>query len=413
MDRHALTPWLLALASLCSVARSASAQEVGDSVVIKTNQTSLRGENGSTATVARGDIVGVLKVEPGRFYARLWEARNRQAEGWVGRGDVLALSAALASFDEELKRSPTAEGYAIRGEIQGHLKDYDKALADFDEAIRRDPKQARFHSDRGAARSYKHQDDQAIVDFNEAIRLDPRYTSAYVRRAFSWRNKGRYDKAMADCNEALRINPKFAAGHAARATVWIFGKQYGLAISDCGEAIRLDPNFAAGYATRGYAWQVKGDYAKAIADYNQAIRLSPKSAKWILNRGVVFAETEDYEQALADLDTAIRLDRKDFSALSFRAWLTATCSEVRYRDAKRSLKDAKKACELSDWKVGKPLEALAAAYAENGDFFNAVKWQKKAIELLPENDPWQRPALQVRLSLYQSQQPYHGKRPSD
>jgi tetratricopeptide (TPR) repeat protein len=413
MNRHNVTPWLLALTCLWSVAGSVSGQEVGDSIVIKTYQSSLRAEHGSTATVTRGDILGVLKVEPNRFYARLWDGRNRQAEGWINRGDVLALSAALAIFDDELKRSQTAEGYAIRGEIQGHLKEYDKAIADFEEAIRRDPKQARFYSLRGAARSHKHQEDHAIADFTEAIRLDPEYATAYVRRAFSWREKGKYDKAMADCNEALRINPKFAVGHAARATVWISGKQFGLAISDCGEAIRLDPNLAAGYATRGYAWQLKADYAKAIADYDAAIRLNPKTSKWFLNRGVVCAETEDYEQALADCDTAIRLDRKDFSALSFRAWLTATCSEVRYRDPKRSLQDAKKACELSDWKAGKPLEALAAAYAENGDFFNAVKWQKKALELVPENEPWQRPALDVRLRLYQSQQPYHGKRPSD
>jgi tetratricopeptide (TPR) repeat protein len=413
MNRHTLTLWLLALVSLWSVDGSASAQDVGDSILIKADQTLLRAENGSTTTVARGDILGVVKVEPNRFYARLWDLRKRQANGWVNRGEVLELSAALAVFDDELKRSPAAEGYAIRGEIQLQLRERDKALADFEEAVRRDPKQARFYCDRGLVRSYKRQEDQAIADFTEAIRLDPGYASAYVCRAFSWRAKGQYDKAMADCNEALRINPSFAAGHAARATVWIAGKQYGLAINDCGQAIRLDPTFHASYGTRGYAWQLKLDYVKAIADYNEAIRFNPKIAKWFLNRGVVCATTEDYEQAFADCDAAIRLDRKDFSPLSFRAWLAATCPEVRYRDAKRALQDAKKACELSDWKEQKPLEALAAANAENGDFFNAVKWQKKALELVPANDPWQRPALQVRLSLYQSQQPYHGKRPSD
>ncbi len=409
MKRHTLTPCLLALVSLWSVDGSASAQDVGDSIVIKTNQTSLLAEKGSTATVARGDLLSVLKVEPNRFFARLWEGRKLQAEGWVNRGDVLGLSAALAIFDDELKRSPTTEGYAIRGEIQGHLREYDKALADFEEAIRRDPKQARFYSDRGAARSYKRQEDQAIADFNEAIRLDPQYAAAYVRRAFSWRKKGQYDKALADCNEALRINPSFVAGHTGRAVMWMSGKQYGLAINECAEAIRLDPNFATGYATRAAAWQLKQDYAKAIADYNEAIRLNPKTAQWFASRGAAYAATEDYERSLADFDAAIRLDAKNSVALTFRAWLTATCADARYRDAKKSLRDAKKACELTDWKDGNPVGALAAAYAENGDFLNAVKWQKKAIELLPENQKRYRAGLQIRLNLYQSQQPYHEK----
>jgi tetratricopeptide (TPR) repeat protein len=408
MNRHTLTLWLLPLASLWSLAGSALAQEVGDSIVIKTKDASIRANNAS-ATLQRGDLLSVLKVEPNRFYARLWEGKKRQAEGWVNRSDVLALPAALAVYDEELKRSPTAEGYGIRGEIQGHLRDYDKALADFDEAIRLDPKQATFYSDRGAARSYKHQEDQAIADFTEAIRLDPQYAAAYVRRAFAWRKKGQFDKALADCNEALRINPSFVAGRTGRALVWMSGKQYGLAISECGDAIRLDPNFAAGYATRASAWQLKQDYTKAIADYNEAIRLNPKSAQWFASRGAAYAATEDDEQALADFDAAIRLDAKNYVALTFRAWLTATCADARYRDAKKALKDAKKACELTDWKDGNPVGALAAAYAENGDFLNAVKWQKKAIELLPENQKQYRAGLQMRLNLYQAQQPYHEK----
>ena len=40
-----------------------------------------------------------------------------------------------------------------------------------------------------------------------------------------------------------------------------------------------------------------------------------------------------------------------------------------------------KACELSNWSEQDHLQALAAAYAENGDFDKAVKYQTQAINM--------------------------------
>jgi tetratricopeptide (TPR) repeat protein len=403
--------WLPLFAIFCSLTVSVSAQEVGGEIVV--NHATLRPEKGSPGAVAKGDILSVLKVDGDRFFARRPQGEKGQLEGWIDRSDVLALSPALETFSDELKRQPTAAAYAIRGTIWAALQDYDKALADFDEAIRRDPKQATFYCDRGTAHANKRREDQAISDYTEAIRLDPQFATAYVRRAFAWRAQGNFGKAMTDCDEALRINPSFAAGHTARDAVWISRKQYGLAISESSEAIRLDPNFAMAYAGRAYAWQLKLEHAKAIADYDKAIRLSPKNGKTYTNRGMAHGAAEDFDQALADYDTAIRLSPKEFSPLAARAWLTATCSDARYRDGKKALKDAKKACELADWKDGGSLAALAGAYAENGDFLNAVKWQEKAIDLAPEKPQQQRAALRYYLNLYKSQRPFHAKPQGD
>jgi tetratricopeptide (TPR) repeat protein len=121
----------------------------------------------------------------------------------------------------------------------------------------------------------------------------------------------------------------------------------------------------------------------------------------------------DYDRCLADFDAAIRIAPKEFMPLGARAWLRATCADARYRDAKKSLKDAKQACELAGWKDRPCLAALAAAYAENGDFLNAVKWQQEAIDLVPEKEKQERAALQYQLSFYKTQQPYHEIPPSE
>ena len=90
---------------------------------------------------------------------------------------------------------------------------------------------------------------------------------------------------------------------------------------------------------------------------------------------------------------------------SNKAWRLATCPAEQVRDGKRAVEAGKRACELTDYKSGDQLENLAAAYAEAGDFTEAVKWQKRRwqIPITPR-----RPATtaQKRLKLYEDHKPY-------
>jgi len=142
--------------------------------------------------------------------------------------------------------------------------------------------------------------------------------------------------------------------------------------ADYSEAIRLDPKYAEAYYIRGRAWGNKGEYDRAIADYNEAIRLDPKST-WAYNN---------------------------------RAWLWATCPDDIYRDGKRAVESATRACKLTKWKEAFSLGTLAAAYAESGDFDAAVKCQEKAQAMYPD-DKYREKGL-ARLELYKAHRPYRG-----
>jgi tetratricopeptide (TPR) repeat protein len=405
--------WLASFAISCALAASAFAQEVGDDVVAKADQVALHPDKGPPVLLVKGEILSLVKVERDRYRARLTSGMKGPVEGWINRSDVLALATALEIVNDELKQKPTAAGYAVRAAMWEAQHNHDRAIADGDEAIRLDPKRAQAFFTRGTARFLKRDYDPALSDFNEAIRLEPAFAAAYIRRASTWRYKHQYQKALADCDRAFEINPSFSAVHTMRAAVWGSQKQYGLAIFECNEAIRLDPNFASAYNGRGYAWDLKGEFAKAIADYDQALRIAPRAVQTYLNRATVYRELADWDRSLADYDTAIRIAPKEFPPLAARAWLRATCPDARYRDGKKSLKDAKQACELSGWKDIACLSALAGAYAENGDFLNAVRWQQKAVDLVPENEPQERAALQYPLTFYKSQQPFREKPPGE
>ena len=75
----------------------------------------------------------------------------------------------------------------------------------------------------------------------------------------------------------------------------------------------------------------------------------------------------------------------------------------KYRDAKKAVAYATKACELTQWKDAQPLETLAAAYAEAGQFDDAAKFQAMAAAVNP-ND-----VDEKRLAIYQQTRPYENQ----
>jgi tetratricopeptide (TPR) repeat protein len=131
-----------------------------------------------------------------------------------------------------------------------------------------------------------------------------------------------------------------------------------------------------------------------------------------VSRGGDFEARAEYDKAIADYDEAIRLDPKNPAPWNNKAWLAATCLKAKYRDGKRAVHDALRACDLNGWKDWKTIDTLAAAYAEAGDFGNAIKWQEKAIELIEkETNATEResvlPFERSRLALFKAHKPYH------
>lgn len=133
--------------------------------------------------------------------------------------------------------------------------------------------------------------------------------------------------------------------------------------------LRLDPTRSRTWRFRGLSRKNLGEYGKAIADYREAIRLDPQF-------GLV---------------------------LNNLAWILATCPDEKYRDGKEAVAVATKACELTEWKKADDLNALSAAYAEAGDFDNAVKWQSQAVELTADAS---KEDYRSRLELYKAGKPY-------
>jgi serine/threonine protein kinase/tetratricopeptide (TPR) repeat protein len=117
-----------------------------------------------------------------------------------------------------------------------------------------------------------------------------------------------------------------------------------------------------------------------------------------------------YEDAIAAYEAALSIDHDNPLVFTKLSWLQATCPDSNFYDPRSAIKNGNKACELTSWQDWQSLATLAAAYAANENFKAAVNFQKKAIELLPENkkNRWQA-NFQARMRLYSINRPHSRK----
>lgn len=115
-----------------------------------------------------------------------------------------------------------------------------------------------------------------------------------------------------------------------------------------------------------------------------------------------------YTNAIAICREAIISNPKDDSSYNLLAWIQATCPDSSLRNGKEAISAATKACELSQWKQWSWIDTLAAAYAENGDFEPAVKFQQQAMATGQPTDSEQK-EMQERLALYKQSKTYREK----
>jgi tetratricopeptide (TPR) repeat protein len=318
---------------------------------------------------------------------------------------ILTLRVSGSSADEDFQRGLAA---LEKG-------DNDLAITCFTAVIKSNPKNDEAYARRGAAHFAKHDYEHAVKDFRESIRLNPNSAQWHYNRGVLYTEKQYLDRAIQDYSQAIRLDRKFAPAHFNRGNAYYQKRDFDQAIKDFSEAIRLGikepnlfPNDSNIFHNRGAAYLAVKEFDSAIEDFSEAIRLNPKSDVSLVSRGLAYGEKKQYAKAIADFAKAIDLDPDYAFPHSRLAWHLATCKEAKVRNGKDAVIHAQKACELDRWQEPAFLETLAAAYAESGDFKEAVKWQKKAETLLGADKARQNEARQ-RLALYEKGEAFREK----
>ena len=136
--------------------------------------------------------------------------------------------------------------------------------------------------------------------------------------------------------------------------------------------------------------------------------MPPKHADDHYVRGLIYQKKGSFAAATAEFGKAIELAPKRVEILNDVAWVKATAPEAPLRDGKTAVALSTKACELTNWRNPDYIDTLAATYAEQGDFAQAVRYQAQAVAA-KRFAPRVRQEMEERLALYRARKPYRKK----
>ena len=203
-------------------------------------------------------------------------------------------------------------------------------------------------------------------------------------------NRGELDKAISHFETALRIRSRRLDRHYNVGTAFVQVNladalarkgQSDEAMVHYDEAIKLQPYDADAYYNRGNVFFAKGRIDEAIADWEKTLQIQPNDADAHTGLGNALLQKSSLRDAIAHYEKALALAPQDPHSRNNMAWALATSSDASIRDGTRAVSLAQEAVELSGGKEPNFLRTLAAAYAENKRFAEAIITARRGYEI--------------------------------
>ena len=178
------------------------------------------------------------------------------------------------------------------------------------------------------------------------------------------------------------------------------------AISKLQAAINLRPENAPAHDNLAKALLKKGQVTEAMVHYCKFLELEPANVEARNTLGTALIQQGHVREAIDQWQEALVTQPENGNAASNLAWVFATCPEDSLRDGARAAELGERALRISGGKIPMIFKVLAAAYAENGRFAEAVETARRGAELATDQgNPALAAELENNIALYQSGRP--------
>ncbi len=322
---------------------------------------------------------------------------------WLARRGIIPLPILQATGGTLVMFASIAFGFLT---FQRNL-DYQSELAIWKDTVAKVPGNGRVHLNLGNALTALGQMEGAITEYRTALEIQPNYAEAHHNFGVALYKQGHLDEAMAHYRKALQLKPDYADAHNSLGVVLARSGRFDEAIAHGNEALEIKPDFMKAHNNLGIALAKCGRFDEAIAHFQRALALKPDFAEGRDNLVIAQSQREELVKTLAKRRASLRSHPDDVALLNDLAWTLATNPNASIRNGAEAVELAQRAVRLSDGREPTVLGTLAAAYAEAGQFPEAVQTARKALQVAAQqNNPTLTESLRAKLPIYEAGTPF-------
>jgi tetratricopeptide (TPR) repeat protein len=263
------------------------------------------------------------------------------------------------------------------------------------------------HNNLGVVLVQEGQVDEAIDNYQTALQMQPDYADADYNLGNALLAKGEVEEALRHCQRAVAIQPNDPEAQLALANALLYNRQIDEAIVHYQKAMALRPYYFGAHYNLSRALLEKGEVDAAISHSRVAVSIQPNNADANISLAVALTDKGLIADAIGYYEKALRLSPESIPAQNNLAWLLATSVNSEIRNGTKALELASEANRLSGEKNPLVLRTLAAAYAELGQFLNALQAAQTAHRIASEQRAFGlAEQLKKEIAIYESGSPY-------
>jgi Flp pilus assembly protein TadD len=240
--------------------------------------------------------------------------------------------------------------------------------------------------------------------FHHALAVTKNNDAAHHDLGFAFELEGRPEEALAEYREAVRLNPYHYQLHFSIGNMLEKTGHPEEALAEYHQCLQLDPGIPALHNAAGRVLAALGNPEAAFKEFAEAERLDAHFGLPHIETAKILFQQGNDAKAVDELWVAARIEPYNPDVLTAVARYLAANQNASARDGPNALALALKADELTHGRQPEVFDVLGMAFAETGDFSNAVSCAQSALGLAISAKFKNTEPIRQRLELYESHQ---------
>ncbi len=288
------------------------------------------------------------------------------------------------------------------------LKEARNDIIGFQAQLRNDENNAVAHNDLGVRYLDIGQVQLARDHFGQSITIDPNYAEPHFNLSSLLIAENNTQGAIEELRRAVEIAPDYAEAHNNLGGLLASAGLVDDAVIYYRLAIQFNPRHSEALYNLGNVMLSRGNRVAAIQHYRDALRYAPNDAEVHSNLARALTDQNELDDAVTHYQSALDINPELAPALIGLAWIRATAPADALRRPTEALMLAQQTVRLVGAEHPEVLDTLAAAYAAEGRFDDAIETAQKAATAARATPGYESTATAIdeRVNLYILFKPY-------